>query len=168
MAQEITRRRVGRLRAPRVQIAYDLTIGGEVRRKELPFVIGVLADVAGAPDPLPKKLRERAFVGITTNNLNTVMQSVRPRLAFKVPNRLADGDDTLAVALRFERLNDFEPESVAQQVEPLRRLLVLRRQLSALRSLARRDPSVQLRLRLAGTGQPPAGARGKGLGEKTG
>ncbi len=159
MAQQTGQRRFGRLRAPRVQIAYDLQIGGEDRRKELPFVVGVLADLAGTPDPPLPRMRERAFEGITTNNLNTVMQGLRPRLTLKVPNRLSDGESTLSVTLRFERFEDFEPESVAQQVEPLRRLIALRQQLSALRSMARRDPSVRQRLHRAAA---PASADGRG------
>ena len=158
MASQMGPGRAGRLRGPRVQIAYDLNVGGEDRRKELPFVVGVLADLAGTPDPPVPKLRERPFEDITTGNLHTVMKNLRPRLAFSVPNRLSDRDGTLAVTLRFERLEDFEPESVAQQLEPLQRLIALRRQLSALRALARRDPSVRLRLPHAAEPPPSAGA----------
>lgn len=168
MASQVGPGRAGRLRGPRVQIAYDLNVGGEDRRKELPFVVGVLADLAGTPDPPVPKLRERPFEDITTGNLHTVMKNLRPRLAFSVPNRLSDDAGTLAVALRFERLEDFEPESVAQQLEPLRRLTVLRRQLSALRSLARRDPSVRLHLQGVAGRRPAAGADGaQGSGEET-
>src|SRR5262245_57897450 len=111
MAQQLGRRPAGRLRAPRVQITYDLQIGGEERRKELPFVVGVLADVAGTPDPPMPKLRERAFATVTGTNIDAVMKAIAPRLAFSVPNRLSAAEGTLRVSLRFASLEDFEPEN---------------------------------------------------------
>jgi type VI secretion system protein ImpB len=160
MAQNVAQRRAGRLRAPRVQIAYDLRVGGEDRRKELPFVVGVLGEFAGTPEPPLPKLREREFVEVNAGTLDTVLRSLRPRLAFSVPNRLTAEESKLAVTLRFERLEDFGPERVAQQVAPLRDLLALRRQLVALRAVARNDASVHARLRQLGALQKAGGSNG--------
>lgn len=150
MAQEIGQRRAGRGRVPRVQIAYDLRIGAEDRRKELPFVVGVLGDFAGNPDPALPRLRERAFVEVTRAGFSGALKALHPRLAFSVPNRLAAEDSQLRVTILFEELADFGPEAVAWQVEPVRALLMLRRHLSALRALGHRDRSVAARVRAGG------------------
>jgi type VI secretion system protein ImpB len=129
---ESTQHRLDRVRSPRVHITYDVEIGGAIEQKELPFVIGVLADLSGKPEePLPR-LRDRKFVEIDRDNFNAVLRGMKPRLTFWVDNTLADDDTKLSVDLRFNSLDDFEPERVAQQVEPLRKLLEVRRQLSSL------------------------------------
>jgi type VI secretion system protein ImpB len=161
MAQEPRPRTTGRARAPRVQIAYNLPVGGEDRRKELPFVIGVLGDFAGNPDPTPAKLRDRKFSDVTRGNLNAVLKSLGPRLTFTVPNRLGDAESGLAVTLRFESLEDFEPEQVARQIGPLRRLIELRGRLSALRAALWRDDALQQRFREVAA-RRVAAARGNG------
>ena len=124
--------KLDRVRAPRVQITYDVEIGGAMEMKEIPFVVGVLSDLSGKPDkPLPK-VKDRKFVEIDRDNFNSVLAAMKPRLAFKVDNKLTDDDSKLAVELRFKSLDDFHPEQIAQQVEPLRKLVETRRRLSDL------------------------------------
>jgi type VI secretion system protein ImpB len=132
-------------RTARVQITYDLDVAGELRRKELPFVLGVLGDFAGKSEPALPKLRDREFIEVSRDNFNAVLKNMRPRLTLAVPNRLVGDGSKLAVTLRFQSLEDFEPEQVAQQVEPLRRLIALRQQLSALRATVRTSGSLATR-----------------------
>ncbi len=142
MARESTQHKLDRVRPPRVHITYDVEIGDAIEMKELPFVMGVLADLSGKPDePLPR-LRDRKFVELDRDNFNSVMKGMKPRLAFRVDNQLTNDDSKLAVELRFNSLEDFEPERVAQQVDPLRKLLEVRRQLSSL--LAKTDGNDKL------------------------
>jgi type VI secretion system protein ImpB len=127
--------KLGRVRPPRVHISYDVETGGAVERKELPFVMGVLGDFTGQPtEPLPK-LKERKFVEVNPDNFDDVLKSMKPHLQFTVENMLSEEADAgqLAVDLKFESMDDFNPDRVAQQVGPLRELLELRRQLSDLR-----------------------------------
>jgi type VI secretion system protein ImpB len=138
--------KLDRVRSPRVQITYDVETGGAIEMKELPFVMGVLSDLSGKPDdPLPR-LKDRKFVEIDRDNFNEVMKGIKPRLAFRVDNQLTDDDTQLAVELRFNNLDDFSPERVAQQVEPLRKLMEVRQQLSSL--LAKTDGNDSLSERL--------------------
>jgi type VI secretion system protein ImpB len=132
---ESVHRKLERVRPPRVHITYDVEVGDAIQMKELPFVMGVLADFSGQPvDALPR-LRDRKFVEVTPDNFDDVLKSMKPRLTFKVQNKLAEGPDAgkLGVELNFESLDDFSPERVAQQVDPLRKLLELRQQLADLR-----------------------------------
>ncbi len=138
-------RRTARGRTARVQITYDLDIAGERRRKELPFVLGVLGDFAGKPEPPLPKLRDREFTEVGRDNFDAVLRNMRPQLTFSVPNRLAGDGSKLRVSLRFQSLEDFEPEQVAQQVEPLGRLIALRQQLSALRVTVRKGGPLAVR-----------------------
>jgi type VI secretion system protein ImpB len=127
--------KLGRVRPPRVHISYDVETGGAVERKELPFVMGVLGDFTGQPtEPLPK-LKERKFVEVNPDNFDDVLKSMKPHLQFTVENMLSDEPDAgkIAVDLKFQSMDDFSPDQVAQQVGPLRELLALRRQLSDLR-----------------------------------
>jgi len=130
----------------RVQITYDMEGDGENRRKELPFVLGVLGDFAGTPEPAPPKLREREFVEVSLDNFNAVLRNMQPRLALRVANKLADDGSMLAVTLRFRGMEDFEPERVALQVEPLRQLIAVREQLAALRATVRKHGALRARL----------------------
>ena len=146
MAQESTQQKLDRVRPPRVHITYDVEIGDAIEMKELPFVMGVLSDLSGNPDePLPR-LRDRKFVEIDRDNFNSVMKGMKPRLAFKTENKLADDDSQLAVEMRFNSIEDFEPERVVEQVEPLKKLLEVRRQLSGL--LSKTDGNDRLNDRL--------------------
>src|SRR5438132_4946545 len=121
--KESTQHKLDRVRAPRVQITYDVETDGAIEMKELPFVAGVLADLSGKPDePLPR-LRDRKFIEIDRDNFNSVLKGMKPRLALRVDNKLTNDDSQLAVELRFQSMDDFEPEQVVNQVEPLRKLL---------------------------------------------
>jgi type VI secretion system protein ImpB len=132
MAKESTQHKLDRIRSPRVHITYDVEVGGAIQLKELPFVVGVLGDFSGKPEqPLPR-LKERKFVTIDRDNFNQVLAGMKPRLAYKVDNKLTNDDTKLGVELNFKSLDDFEPEQVVQQVEPLRKLLEARRRLSDL------------------------------------
>lgn len=134
MAKESLQKKIGRVRPPRVQITYDVQVGDAIEKRDLPFVVGVLADLSGVPEkPLPP-VAKRKFVSIDRDNVNDVMKKIGPRLAFKVPNRLSEDDTKLNVELRFESMDDFQPARIAQQITPLRKLLELRNSLANLRS----------------------------------
>ncbi len=123
-----------RVRAPRVQITYDVEIGDSIEMKEIPFVVGVLGDFSGKPDePLPK-LKDRKFIEIDRDNFNKVLEGMKPRVAYRVDNKLTNDGSQLAVDLRFKSMDDFHPERVAEQVEPLRKLVEARKRLSDLLS----------------------------------
>ena len=122
------------MRPPRVQITYDVQVGDAIEKRDLPFVVGVLADLSGMPNkPLPP-IAKRKFVAIDRDNVNDVMKKIGPRLAFKVPNRLNEDDTKINVELNFESMDDFQPARIAQQVTPLRKLLELRTSLANLRA----------------------------------
>ena len=130
---ESTQHKLDRVRPPRVQITYDVEIGDAIEMKELPMVVGVLADLSGKPEePLPR-LADRKFVEIDRDNFDAVLGSIEPRLAFRVPSRLNEGGDgeqaMLNIELRFKEMSDFEPGRIAAQVEPLRKLLDARQRL---------------------------------------
>ncbi|GAM09413.1 hypothetical protein OR1_01691 [Geobacter sp. OR-1] len=130
--KESQQHKLDRVRAPRVQITYDVEIGDAIEMKEIPFVTGVLADLSGKPEePLPK-VKDRKFVEIDRDNFNNVLDAMKPRVAFKVDNKLTQDDTKLAVELRFRSLDDFHPEQIAQQIEPIRKLVQARQRLSDL------------------------------------
>ena len=119
---ESTQHRLDRVRPPRVQITYDVETGGAIERRELPFVIGIMADLSGKPsEPLPP-VKDRKFVQIDRDNFNDVMAAIGPRLAIRVPNRLQKDGDPLNVELRFRNIEDFDPVSLIRQVPALRKL----------------------------------------------
>ena len=123
-----------RIRPPRVHISYEVELNGAQVMKELPFVVGVMADLSGNPaDPLPKP-KDRKFTEIDRDNFDDVLKSMKPRLAYKVDNKLTDDDTELSVELNFENMADFSPENVAKQVGPLNDLLEVRGKLKALLS----------------------------------
>jgi type VI secretion system protein ImpB len=130
--KESLQHKLDRVRAPRVQITYDVEIGDSIEMKEIPFVMGVLADLSGKPDePLPR-LKDRKFIEIDRDNFNDVLEGMKPRVAFKVDNKLSGDDTKLAVELRFKSIDDFRPENVVTQIEPLAKLLEARQRLSGL------------------------------------
>jgi type VI secretion system protein ImpB len=134
MPKESLQKKVGRVRPPRVQITYDVQVGDAIEKRELPFVVGVLADLSGMPEkPLPP-IAKRNFISIDRDNVNDVMKKIEPRLAFKVQNRLNEDDTKLNLELRFESMEDFQPARIASQITPLRKLLELRNSLANLRS----------------------------------
>jgi type VI secretion system protein ImpB len=132
MARESIQTKLGRVRPPRVHITYDVEVGDAIQLKELPFVVGVMADLSGNPDePLPP-VRDRKFVEIDRDNFDAVLKGMKPRLAYRVDNKLANDDSKLGVELRFNDMQDFEPEQVVNQVEPLKKLAEARKKLSDL------------------------------------
>ena len=134
MPKESLQKKVGRVRPPRVQITYDVQVGDAIEKRDLPFVVGVMADLSGMPEKALPPIAKRKFIAIDRDNVNDVMKKIGPRLAFKVPNRLSEDDTKLNVELRFESMDDFQPAKVAQQITPLRKLLELRNSLANLRS----------------------------------
>jgi type VI secretion system protein ImpB len=135
MASKSTQHKLDRVRPPRVHVTYDVEIGDAIEIKELPFVMGVLGDFTGQPEqPLPK-LRDRKFVEVNPDNFDSVLEGMKPHLAFSVENKLSEDPDAgqLKVDLRFKSMDDFEPENVARQVKPLRELMDLRTRLTDLR-----------------------------------
>ena len=129
---ESTQKKLGRIRPPRVQITYDLETGGASEMKELPLVVGILADLAGQPENAPLPVKARKFVDIDRDNFNEVLASIGPRLSFTTADRLREDGGNLPVELRFRKLDDFRPESVVQQVEPLQKLFQARQRLNDL------------------------------------
>ena len=135
MARESTQTKLSRVRPPRVQITYDVQVGDAIELKEIPFVLGVLADLSGSPTEELARLKDRKFVEVTPDNFDDVLASMKPHLAYSVENKLASDPDApkLKVDLNFRSLEDFEPEKVARQIKPLEQLLELRTRLADLR-----------------------------------
>ena len=122
---------IGRNRAPRVQIEYDVELYGAQKKVQLPFVMGVMSDLSGKPaDPLPP-VADRKFLEIDVDNFDSRMKAMKPRVQFTVPNLLT-GEGNLPIEMTFESMDDFSPAAVARKVEPLRKLLEARQQLSNL------------------------------------
>lgn len=134
MAKESTQKKLSRVRPPRVQITYDVEVGDAIETKELPFVLGVLGDYSGHPKEALPKLKERKFVDIDRDNFDDVLKGVAPRLQLRVDNQLKKDNSQMGVELRFEKMEDFEPQRVVSQVEPLRKMLEVRTRLSDLRN----------------------------------
>jgi type VI secretion system protein ImpB len=129
---ESVQKKLSRIRPPRVQITYDLETGGAIEMKELPLVVGILADLAGQPEnPLPP-VKARKFVDIDRDNFNDVLASIGPRLPISVGNRLQEEGGSMPVELKFRKLDDFRPEAIVQQVDPLRQLFLARQRLNDL------------------------------------
>lgn len=127
-------KRLQKVRPPRVQLTYDVEKGDAIEQKELPFVVGVLGDFSGQPEePLPK-IKDRKFVNVDLDNFDEVMEGMAPRAVYRVPNKISDDGGEFAVELKFKSIEDFRPESVVEQVEPLRRLLESRSKLADLRN----------------------------------
>ena len=132
--KESMQHKLDRVRPPRVQITYDVEIGGAIELKELPFVVGVLGDFVGKPEEPLAGVKDRKFVEIDRDNFNQVLAGMKPRLAFTVENKLQDDGSKMNVELKFNSMDDFEPDNVVQQVEPLRKLVEARQKLSDLLS----------------------------------
>ena len=134
MGSESLQHKLDRVRRPRVQITYDVEDHGAMKKIELPFVCGVLADLSGAPKEALKVLKERKATTIDRDNFNEVLAKATPRAAFKADNKLTDDNTKLAVELNFKHIEDFEPARVAGQVPVLKELLDMRHRLSNLLS----------------------------------
>jgi type VI secretion system protein ImpB len=131
-----------RVRKPRVHITYDVETEGAAEVKELPFVVGVMGDFSGDSDIAKKSLKERKFIDLKKDKFDQVMARIEPAVKMKVENTLEKNGKEFAVELKFRSMDDFEPERVVEQVEPLRKLMETRNQLRDL--LAKADGSEQL------------------------
>jgi type VI secretion system protein ImpB len=131
-----------RVRKPRVHITYDVETGGAQVERELPFVVGVMGDFSGNPEQPLKSLKERKFIQIDRDNLNEVMAKIAPELNIKVENTIAGDGTEMAVKLKFDSIDDFEPARVAEQIAPLKKLLETRAKLNDL--MAKVDRSEDL------------------------
>jgi type VI secretion system protein ImpB len=132
MAESFQKRR-NRQRPTRVNISYDVEVGDAIVKKEIPFIMGVMADLSGDGAPELPELKDRKFVEIGPENFDKVLKSSNAKLAFSVDNKLSDKGGKLGVSLKFESFDDFSPDKVAEQVEPLKEMLDKRRQLTDLK-----------------------------------
>jgi len=132
--KESLQHKLERVRPPRVNITYDVEIGGAIELKELPFVIGVMGDFVGKPEDAQLALKQRKFVEVDPDNFNQVMAGMKPRLTYSVDNKLQDDGSKLGVELKFNSIEDFEPDNLVRQVDPLRKLVEARQKLADLRS----------------------------------
>ena len=132
--KDSVQKRLQKVRPPRVQLTYDVEKGDAIEEKELPFVVGVMGDFSGNPEqPLPR-VKDRRFVNVDLDNFDEVMEGMAPRAVYRVPNRISDEGGEFGVELKFKSIDDFRPEAVVEQVEPLRRLLESRSKLADLRN----------------------------------
>jgi type VI secretion system protein ImpB len=131
---ESVQKRLQKVRAPRVQMTYEVEIGDAKEQKELPFVVGVMGDFGSDPDAAKKRLKDRNFVNVDVDNFDEVLGGVAPVTQFRVQNHLTDEGGEFAVRLQFKEMADFRPESVVQQVAPLKGLLDARSKLADLRN----------------------------------
>ncbi len=124
---------IARNRAPRVQIEYDVELYGSEKKIQLPFVMGVMADLSGSPkEPLPG-VADRKFLEISVDNFDDRLKAMQPRVAFQVPNKIGgDANTNLSVEITFESMDDFSPAAIARKVAPLAQLLQARTQLTNL------------------------------------
>ena len=131
---ESVQKRLQKVRAPRVQMTYDVEIGDAIENKELPFVVGVLGDFGNDPEAAKKRLKDRNFVNVDVDNFDEVLGGVAPATNFRVENHLTEEGGEFAVKLQFRSMDDFRPESVVRQVAPLSGLLDARSKLADLRN----------------------------------
>lgn len=132
--KESIQKQLQRVRPPRVQLTYDVEVGDATEMKELPFVVGVVGDFAAQSNVSQGKVRDRKFVNVDMDNLDDVIASMAPQANFRVRNVLQQDGGELAVQLTFTKFEDFRPESVVQQIEPLRKLQEARAKLADLRN----------------------------------
>jgi type VI secretion system protein ImpB len=131
MAKASSQKFIARNRAPRVQIEYDVELYGAEKKVELPFVMGVMADLSGKPTEALPNVGDRKFLEIDVDNFDERLKSTKPRVAFQVPNTLT-GEGNVNVEMTFESMDDFSPAAVARKVDSLNKLLTARTQLSNL------------------------------------
>lgn len=165
---ESTQHRLDRSRPPRVQITYDVQIGDAIEIKEIPFVVGIMSDLAGTAAPSLPPLKERKFVALDPDTFDDVMAGIKPSLALRVENKLDPESETLlSAALTFESIDDFKPASIVRQVPELRKLYEARQRLTDLMAkldgndtldgllqniIGNTDELHQLKAQLGGTG----------------
>lgn len=124
---------IGKNRAPRVQVEYDVELYGAEKKVNLSFIMGVMSDLSGNPAEPLEKVEDRNFLEIDTDNFNDRLKSMKPRVAFMVPNVIT-GEGQIAVDMTFENMDDFSPAKVAEKVDGLKQLLEAREQLANLLS----------------------------------
>src|SRR5258708_1345570 len=136
MAREGLQKKLSRVRPPRVHITYDVETGGAIEKRDIPFVVGVFADLSGQPEEALPNLKgaKGKFVEIDRDTFGKVMSGIGPRLSFKVDNCLSNDDTLLGVELRFKSMDDFQPAAIAKQVPALRKLLDARNALNNIRA----------------------------------
>lgn len=132
--RESVQKRLQRVRPPRVHLTYDVEVGDGKESKELPFVVGVMGDFAGASEVEQTKLKDKKFVNVDLENIDEVMSAMQPRAAFAVDNHLTDQGGRIPVDLTFKSMEDFRPESIVQKIDPLRQLVEARARLTDLRN----------------------------------
>ncbi|WP_019457577.1 type VI secretion system contractile sheath small subunit [Acinetobacter sp. GG2] len=132
--RESVQKKLQRIRPPRVQLTYDVEIGDAREAKELPFVVGVMGDFSAASELERTKLKDKKFINVDLDNIDEVMESLSPRAAFQVDNTLTEEGGRMAVDLTFKSIEDFRPENVVQQVDPLKKLVEARERLTDLRN----------------------------------
>lgn len=132
--KESIQKKLQKVRPPRVQLTYDVEKGDAIEQKEIPFVVGVLGDFSGKPEQALPKIKDRKFVSVDMDNFDQVLDATAPRAVFRVPNKISDEGGEFAVEMKFKKLDDFRPEAVVEQVEPLRKLLEARTKLADLRN----------------------------------
>lgn len=129
---ESTQHKLDRIRPPRVQITYDVEIGGAIQKKELPLVMGIMADLSGKPEEALPKLKDRKFVEIDRDNFNDILKSITPRMTAQVDNKLSKDGGKTNIELKFRHIDDFSPLNIVLQVEALRKLFESRQKLNDL------------------------------------
>jgi type VI secretion system protein ImpB len=132
--RESVQKRLQRVRPPRVQLTYDVEVGDAKELKELPFVVGVMGDFAGSSEVEQAKLKDKKFVNVDLENIDEVIAAMAPRAVFRAPNHLTEKGGEFGVDLTFKCMEDFRPEAVVQQIDPLRELVAARGRLTDLRN----------------------------------
>lgn len=132
--RESVQQRLQRVRPPRVHLTYDVEVGDGKEEKELPFVVGVMGDFSAASTVDQQKLKDKKFVNVDLENIDEVMAAMAPRAAFAVENHLTDEGGRIGVDLTFKSMEDFRPEQIVQNIEPLRQLVEARSRLTDLRN----------------------------------
>lgn len=120
--RESTQHKIDRVRPPRVQITYDVEIGNAIEMKELPFVVGVLADLSGMPKEELPKIKDRKFVEVDSDNFSEIISAIKPRLELMVKNKLLNDDSDTKIELTFSDMEDFNPLNITKQVPELAKL----------------------------------------------
>lgn len=132
--QDSIQKKLSKVRAPRVHLTYDVEIGDAIETKEIPFVVGVMGEFSGDSTLEQPKLKDKKFVEIDLDTFDEVMSGLAPRATFKVDNKISDKRGEFAVDLAFNSIDDFRPESIANQAEPLRQLVEARDRLADIRN----------------------------------
>ena len=132
--QDSVQKKLAKVRAPRVHLSYDVEVGDSIETKEIPFVVGVLGEFSGDSVLEQPRLKDKKFVEVDLDTFDEVMSGLAPRATFRVSNDLSDKGGEFAVDLAFNRIDDFRPEAVAAQIEPLKQLVQARDRLADLRN----------------------------------